>query len=339
MLDVGLGSRVDVTLGARHDFSRATNVAEAGRFNFNTGTLANPGAYLSTDDEAVAWDDGSSYSASVGYEFGDHVRPYLTYARSSLLLDGNNNSLLNSVIRAGHLGSGTLREAGMRSRWLHGRLHLDAAAFQQGRVDVDADSDLNVINAYATATTSRGWQLQAKYAVGEHGYVAAYLTRNVTRYTPDIGGLLQVDARALGFEDVRDGAGNVVYPAEAFLYGGRARIQLPDGMEAYSRKQGTPPTQAGMSALWRVTGPWLTTARAQYLSETCSGRLCLVRLPRSLVFDLGVQYSGKHHDLKLDVFNAGDRRYFRARTGDTLGDVIAQAMPGRRWQLTARYRF
>jgi iron complex outermembrane recepter protein len=339
LLDLELGTRLDVALGARHDFSHAANTVEAGRFNFNTGTTANPGAYLNTDDEARAWDDGTSWSASVAFELDDNLRPYATYSQSSLLLDGNNNSLLNPVIRAGHLGSGSLREAGVRSRWFGGRLRVDAAAFEQGRTDVDAESDVNVINAYATATTSRGWQLQAKYAHGERGYLAAYLTRNVTRYTPNVGGLLQVDARALGFEDVRDAAGNVVYPAEAFLYGGRARIQLPNGIDAYSRKQGNPPTQAGMTALWRITGPWLTTARAQYLSDTCAGRLCLVELPQSLVVDLGVQFSGKHHDFKLDVFNAGDRRYFRARTGDTLGDVIAQAMPGRRWQLTARYRF
>jgi iron complex outermembrane recepter protein len=339
LLDVDVFSRLNVMLGARHDFSHAANTNIAGRFNFNTGTPASPGAYLNADDTARAWDDGPSYSASLAFDVNEHLRPYATYARSSVLLDGNNNSLLNAVIRAGHIGTGTLSEAGLRSRWLQGRLRVDAAAFRQGRVDVDASEDISVINAYATATMSRGWQLQAKYAAGEQGYVAAYLTQNRTRYSPNIGGLLQVDARALGFQDVRDAEGNIVYPAEAFLYGGRVRIQVPAGLEQYAHKQGNPERQAGLTALYRITGPWLATARAQYLSQTCSGRLCLVQLPESFVFDVGVQFSGRRHDFKLDVFNAADRRYFRARTGDTLGDVIAQAMPGRRWQLTGRYRF
>jgi outer membrane receptor protein involved in Fe transport len=43
--------------------------------------------------------------------------------------------------------------------------------------------------------------------------------------------------------------------------------------------------------------------------------------------------------VKLDVLNVTDRHQFRARSGDTLGDVIAQALPGRRWQVTLRHRF
>ena len=43
--------------------------------------------------------------------------------------------------------------------------------------------------------------------------------------------------------------------------------------------------------------------------------------------------------LKCDVLNAFDERWFRARTGDTLGDNLVSAMPGRRWQLTLRTRF
>jgi outer membrane receptor protein involved in Fe transport len=64
-----------------------------------------------------------------------------------------------------------------------------------------------------------------------------------------------------------------------------------------------------------------------------------VRLPSSLVTDLGVFMAGRRVEVRFDVFNVGDGHYFRARTGDTLGDVIAQALPGRRWQLAVKYRF
>jgi iron complex outermembrane recepter protein len=339
LLDVDVGSRWNVILGARHDRSHAKNTARAGRFNYNIGTTANPGAYIDSDDTASDWDAGSSLSASVAYAVNDHLRPYVTAARASVLLDGNNNSLLNPVIRAGHIGTGILHEAGIRSRWFQDRLRIDMAAYRQGRTGVDTADDPNVLNAYATSTTTRGWQVEARQQFGERAYLIGYVVRNVTRYTPNMGGSLQVDARALGFVDVRDAAGNVVYPAEAFLYGGRARIQLPDGMAAYARKQGNPPLQAGLTGLVQISPRWLATLRAQYLSDTCSGRLCLVRLPQVLVFDASAQLSTRAVELKLDVFNIGNRRYFRARTGDTLGDVIAQTMPGRRWQLTARYRF
>ena len=43
--------------------------------------------------------------------------------------------------------------------------------------------------------------------------------------------------------------------------------------------------------------------------------------------------------VKVDVLNLTDERYFRARTGDTLSDSLAQAMPDRRWQATIRAEF
>jgi len=150
---------------------------------------------------------------------------------------------------------------------------------------------------------------------------------------------MQVDARALGFRDVLDAQGNVIYPAEAFLYGGRARIALPEGVEAFSIKQGNPETQFGLAAVQAFASGWGLTLRSNYLSSTCSGRLCLVRLPSSLTTDVGAFVSIGRVELKLDAFNVGNVHYFRARTGDTLGDVIAQAVPGRHWQLTAKVRF
>jgi iron complex outermembrane recepter protein len=338
-LDFGLGERLDILLGARHDVSDARNTQEAGRFNFNTGSTAQPGEFVRSDETAAGWDSGTSLSLSLTGDITAHLRPYITLSRASLLLDGNNNSLLNSVIRAGHVGTGMLREVGIRSRWHDGRLNANAAIFRQGRVEVEAGDDPSVLNAYATATTSRGWQVEAQYAPDAGGVVRAYVVHNVTRYTPNVGAALQVDARALGFVDVVDLAGNVIYPAEAFLYGGRARLLLPADLTQYSLKQGNPPLQAGLSVARQFGKYWQVTARTVYLSSTCTGRLCLVTLPHSFVADVGAQYSMRHTDFKLDIFNMTDRRYFRARTGDTLGDVIAQSMPGRRWQLTARHRF
>jgi outer membrane receptor protein involved in Fe transport len=211
--------------------------------------------------------------------------------------------------------------------------------YEQGREEVEATDDPTVLNVYATATTTRGWQTEVKWAPWRDLLLSMHALKQVTRYTPNIGGTIQVDARALGFTDVVDAAGNVVYPAEAFLYGGRARIVLPSGMKQYERKRCNPENQIGMTAIYQIDKHWGATLKGNYLSSTCAGRLCLVHLPQSLVFDAGMYWTGKLLDIKLDVFNVGNVHYFRARTGDTLGDVIAQAMPGRRWQATARYKF
>jgi hypothetical protein len=243
------------------------------------------------------------------------------------------------VIRAGHVGASRLREAGLKGSWRQGAVTAQLAAFDQGRIEVADADDPNVLAAYATSTTTRGWQGEVHWAPLRSVLLGAYVLAETTRYTPNFGGTIQVDARALGFTDVVDAQGRVVYPAEAFLYGGRARILLPANLPQYSRKQGNPPEQVGVTAIVQLAPRQGLTLKASYLSETCAGRLCLVRLPSSAVVDVGAFAGLGAFDLKLDVFNATDAHYFRARTGDTLGDVIAQAMPGRRWQITVRYTF
>ena len=340
LFDVDLwGSRTNIVAGARYDLSAARNVDYAGRFEPNAGTSENPGKYLHTDKVASAKDSGSSWSVSVSQQIPWGLRPYGTMARSAIILDGNNNSLTNIVIDSGHLGAAELKELGIKGSWLGGALNLTTSVYEQGRVNVSNADDPTVINAYASATTTRGWQTEIKWAARRDLFLSLYALRQTTRFTPNIGGAIQVDARAVGFIDVYDEAGNLVYPAEAFLYGGRVRIQLPDNLPAYERKQGNPRDQLGFTAIYRFNDNWGTTFKGNYLSSTCAGRICLVRLPDSLVFDAGLFWSNATFDFKLDVTNITDEHYFRARNGDTLGDVIAQTMPGRQWQATIRYKF
>lgn len=339
LFDIDLATDTNILVGARRDRSRAKNINYADRYLVNKGTSANPGAYALADSVAEGWDGGTSWSISLSQQLPYGIRPYATLARASVLLDGNNNSLLNDVIEAGHIGSALLKEIGVKGAWLGGKLDFSSAVFEQSRDDAVEADPANVINAYATSTVTRGWQTEIKWSPRENILFSMYSLKQVTRYSPNVGGVIQLDARALGFTDVLDADGNVVYPAEAFLYGGRASIILPDGMQDYEKKQGNPEHQIGMTAIYQFHKNWGATLRGSYLSSTCAGRLCLVTLPSSRVFDVGLFWSSPKFDLKLDVANVADVHYFRARTGDVLGDVIAQAMPGRRTQLTATYRF
>jgi len=339
LLDIELFNDTNILVGARHDRSKAKNTNYAGRYFYNTGTAAKPGAVALLDDVAERWDGGGSWSVSLSQQLPFGLHPYATMSRATILLDGNNNSLLNDVINSGHVGTAVLKEAGVKGSWFDGNLNLVSTVYEQGRADVTQDDIANVINAYATATTTRGWQTEIKWVPRKNLLLSLYTLKQITKYLPNAGGVIQVDARALGFTDILDAEGNVIYPAEAFLYGGRANINLPNDVSAYERKQGNPETQVGITAIYQFDKHWGATLKGNYLSSTCSGRLCLVELPSSTVVDVGVFWSSPAIDLKLDVANVGDRHYFRARTGEVLGDVIAQAMPGRRTQLTATYRF
>ncbi len=339
LFDIDLGAKVNLLVGGRYDWSQAKNVDAAESFNPATGTTTNPGAYFGTDARASAWDSGASWSASLSYTLPYNIRPYVTAAQSSIVLDGNNNMLTNAVVDAGHIGLASLREAGIKASLLQDRLSLSLAAFDQAREDVDSDDPNALLYAYPTATDERGWSLEAKWVPTRNLFVALYVLQQRTRFDPNVGSVQLVDARTLGFQDVVDAQGNVIYPAEAFLYGGRARIVLPANMPQYAKKQGSPDTQIGINSSFQLRNGWGVTASANYLSSTCSGRLCTVRLPSSYVANAGVFLDIGDWTFKLDASNLFNERYFRARTGDTLGNPLAQVMPDRRWQFTVRMKF
>jgi len=337
MLDADFHERTNVLLGVRFDGSHARNT-EYAAFNSNTGTSANPGAFTTSDVTADAWDSGVSWSASLSHSLTRHLRPYVTFARASVALDGNNNSLSNAVIEAGHIGASELREAGLKASALADKLFMTVSAYRQRRVLGNEDPQA-LISAYATATLTRGAELEIKWVPVRNSLLSLYVLRQTTEYTPNVGGPLLVDARTLGFEDVRDAAGNVIYPAEAFMYGGRTRIVLPADMPAFATKQGNPRTQIGLSTQYQMHNGLGVTLSGNYFSGICSGRLCAVDLPAARVIDVGVFWDTGDWHFKFDLLNALDEGYYRARTGDALGDALAQAMPTRHWQLTLRRTF
>ena len=226
----------------------------------------------------------------------------------------------------------------MKASALGNKLFTTVAAYRQRRVLGNADPQA-VIGAYATATLTRGVELEIKWVPVRNSLLSLYALRQETEFTPNVGGALLVDARTLGFEDIRDAAGNVIYPAEAFLYGGRSRIVLPADMPEFATKQGNPRTQIGLSTQYQLRNGLGMTLSGNYFSSVCSGRLCAVELPAARVIDVGLFWDARDWHFKLDVLNALDERYYRARTGDALGDALAQAMPARHWQLTLKRTF
>ena len=337
MLDATIHGRTNILVGVRRDGSRARNT-EFADFDPNTGTSATPGAYGASDVSVSGWDSGVSWSASVSHAIAPQVRPYVTVARASVALDGNNNALSNAVIEAGHIGESELIEAGVKASALSDKLFMTLAAYRQRRV-LDAEEPQAAITAYATATRTRGVELEVKWVPVRNSLLSLYALRQETEFTPNAGGALLVDARTLGFEDVKDAAGNVIYPAEAFMYGGRTRILLPADMPMFATKQGNPRTQIGLSTQYQLRNGIGITLNGNYFSAVCSGRLCAVELPSASAIDVGLFWDLRDWRFKLDVLNAFDERYYRARTGDALGDPLAQAMPLRHWEFTLRRTF
>jgi iron complex outermembrane receptor protein len=339
LFDIDILERTNFLVGARIDGSEARNTDFAGSFDPAQGTAANPGAFRAQSDTAKAWDTGSSWSISVSHAITPEVRPYATYSSSSLTLDNNNNSMDNAVIRLGHIGSATMREIGVKASLFEQKLFVSSALYDQWRSDASASDPSVLLSTDITTTRTRGWETEVKWVPSKDLLVSLYALAQETTFLFSAGANILVDARALGFRDVVDGSGNVIYPAEAFLYGGRAFLTLPSGVGAYEEKQGNPNIQVGLNTTYQLTNGLGFTLSSSYVSSVHSGRLKLVELPEAYVVDAGIFLQLEDWRVKLDVGNVLNERYFRARTGDTLGDTHVQAMPERHWQMAVRYVF
>lgn len=339
LLDIDMFDSLNLMLGGRYDTSHAKNTEFAGTFNPNTGTSADPGAFRTSDRSNSGRDDGFSWSASATYGITDGINPYATIARASVALDTNNNRVLNDTIEEGHVGAAELLEFGVKGNILGGKAFFSLAHYEQTRTSVSEEDPGSVLGAEVSSTRTKGIEAELKFVPMENLLVSVYGLNQETKFNPNGGGDIMVDARTLGFQDVLDADGNVVYPAEAFLYGGRAYIRLPDDVDLYETKRGNPETQFGINANYRLDNGLGFTLSGNAFSSVYSGRLQTVKLPAVETLNLGVYYDADIWNLKFDVRNVTDERYWRSRTGDSLGDMLVQAMPGRTFVATVKVKF
>jgi len=339
IVDVVLHDRVSLTLGARVDRSKASNVDYGGVVDLSAGSAEHPVVLQPEDRHASGWDTGISWSFSASRRFGTGLYPYVTFSESTLALDGNNNRYSNDVIEHGHIGKARLTEIGLKAALLDDRLFLTVAGFEQARRGTSDGDPAGVLNAHVSATSTRGWEAELHWSPARNLSLSWYALQQITRYAPNVGGAIMVDARALGFRDIVDDDGNVVYPAEALLYGGRSFLVLPSGLADFERKQGNPEAQQGFLVTYALDNGVGFTLSGNHFSSAYSGRLKLVELPAAFVLNAGMYLTRGDWQVKWDVWNLLDEQYYRARTGDTLGDVLVSTMPGRRWQVSVRLRF
>jgi outer membrane receptor protein involved in Fe transport len=337
--DVDLFQKTNLVLGARYDTIKAKNEEFAGTFNTATGTAANPGAFRATGSSAESTDHGLSYSASLSYKLPWSLRPYATYARASVLLEGSNNRMANNVITGGPVGTAELKEVGIKASFFGNRLFVSTAAFEQSRLEVTQNEDPSLLTAEVSATVSRGIDAEVRWLVTKGMNLALFGQKETTKYTPNIGGTELIDGRFMGFMDVTDAAGNVIFPAEAFLYGGRPSIQIPDNLPEYLMKPSNPEYQVGLNFSYDMPLGFGMTLSANYNSEVCAARLCVVKMPAVTILNAGLKKTFRNWDIKLDATNLTNEHAYRPRQYNGSAGQLITAMPLARYNLTARFNF
>lgn len=330
-----------------------TAVTSAGVFgNDSAGAVAAraagcPGYYYGgVYQTAKDTDSGKSWSISLSQQLPWGLRPYFTAASSSLTLDGSNNIIAASTIQNangsynGFIGDAYLREVGIKGAFFGGKLQASIAGYRQSRNDVTSPDDPSA-GAEVGSTESEGIEVEARWAPTRELFLSTYYTHATQTYiTPtSSSATIDVNGRQVGFQDVLDPVtGAVLYPAEAFLYGGRATAALPANSYAYSERAGTPVEQASIQGTYKFKQGFGLLLSSNWNSATWSNRQKTIELPSSLTVDMGATLDKGNMHLKFNVYNAFDEVYFRAATGDTNGQLVS-VMSGRRWEISLKADF
>jgi len=337
--DVDVFDKTNLVLGGRYDYIKTKNEEFAGTFNNATGTAANPGAYRTVGSSAEDSDKGTSYSGSLSYKMPWNLRPYITYARSAVLLEGSNNRIANNVVTGGVIGKAELREAGIKGSFFNNKLFLSTAAFRQSRLEVTQNEDPSLLTAEVSSTISKGIDAEIRWLVMKGLNIALFGQQETTEYSPNIGGTELIDGRFMGFQDIKDAAGNVIFPAEAFLYGGRASIQIPDNLPQYLMKPSNPEYQVGLNISYDAPFGIGMTMSANYNSDVCAARLCVVKMPAVTILNAGLRKTFRSWEVKLDATNLTNEYAYRPRQYNGSAGELITAMPLARYNLTARFNF
>lgn len=364
MFDINVLKNTNVQLGARWDGSTArdTEYAHSNQANNTASSAATscvrPASTTVTSAQIAAattplnalqtgrcdygpgWDDGKTWSISVSQALPYGFRPYVTLSSAAVILDAANNIIANTIVTApaGHIGSSRLKEAGVKGDWFNHRLYGSFSIFQQSRTDVSSPSDPTA-GADSSATITKGMELQLDANPTNKFHMGFYAAGNHAKYAFNSNSNMSYTGRQIGFADVKDANGKVIYPAEAFLYGGKAFLTLPaDLIPLYLDRVGEPRFQTGVNLDYKLGWGFALHADGQRFSAYYLDRTKLYRLPQSFTLNTGITWDSERVHLKVNGFNVLGEEYFRAGTGDTNVNLVS-VMPGAAVQLTGKVDF
>ncbi len=217
---------------------------------------------------------------------------------------------------------------------------VTTAAYDQTRTDVAAPSDPGA-GANVSSTRYRGVETEIKFAPTRNLFVSAYALFQSGKYIVAVpaGTNVDVSGRDLGFQDIVDPTtGQVLFPAEAFLYGGRPQLVLPTGSTQFEDRTGDPETQLGLNVSYQFGHGLGFLVAGNRFSAVWADRIKSVKLPAATPIDAAITYDRDTWRFKLNAYNVTDERYFRANISDNGGKLIS-AMPSARWEFTLRKEF
>lgn len=341
MFDVGFFEKINLLVGGRLDYIQAETKVPAGLYNIGSDGVYTPYSTVATSTYQTAQgegdDLGKSYTISLSGKAPFGLIPYITYGQQTALSDSSDLTLPGNLAKAGPYDPATIEEVGVKGNFLKGKLYAAVSLYRQERSTVTADASGSPLVGGLGNVKGEGTEIELRYAPNKNFWVGGFSVFQKTELVFSGTEFVRVHGEPLGFTDVLDASGNVIYPAAAFTHGGVATIGV--AKDVNTEHPAYPNTSHGLQAQYTFDSGWFVNGSGNYISEVHSGRLQTVILPEAYTFNTAFGYKKGTWAVKLDVKNVTDELWFRGRNGTGAGDVLVSAMPGRSWQVTVTKQF
>lgn len=313
----------------RYDYVQAESVDHERYNRTGSAALSGTGAFLPRVDREGN-DHALSRSFSLNYRTGLlGMIPYVTSSNSSAILSGTRQEIATSNVGTGNiLGAAKLIEGGIKGNALGGKLYYSAAFYEQFR----SSSVLEEGESFVRSTVNRGWEYELRYAPNRNlsfALNATFSRVERTQLAPGTFRTALATAEYIGFQDLKDSAGNVILPASAFLLGGNAQVAIPASATDYNRFGQYP--EAVMGAFVGYTSPsgWSASWQTTFVSDVAASSELydLLQLPEYLISTASIGYNSKRWRLSLIVRNVFDELYWVPNNGSFGGMLLQTGLP------------
>jgi len=268
---------------------------------------------------AAITDSGLSWTASLGYDLTDAIRPYVTAATQRTVITGQGGEVSLANVELGALNASRLYEAGIKGNFLDGRLFTAISAYRQTRTQFSSQN-----LSTNTSTRGKGIEFEARYVASDWlSLIGNSVWQDVINTNISPGGQFAF------FNPVDSG----IAPEDSF---GGTVFGLIAGR---NRRSGIPDRVSSLTAIVKPTAILEVFATVTDVAAMPSGFSGAVRLPGYTVVNLGSSVTIGKLEVQGFINNLFNERYFRANASDLFGSNLVLPERPRSWTLRLRYRF
>jgi iron complex outermembrane receptor protein len=313
MGDLTWESGLSILLGARYDIIDMESMTPV-----DLQLFGGPEDIFASDDF-----EGLSWTASLSYEFGPGIIPYITASEQATVIAGQGADIdPGNITSGGAFDISDLVEFGIKGSLIDDTLYFAISAYTQERTDFSAQS---IVTNQSTKT--EGAEVEVRWVATEN----LVLTFGYS------------DIEVVNLQTVNDGgrfsflgAGDVPGVPASALYGG---VLFGQVFSTTGIRAGMPKNIYSATGTYDFQNGFAVSGSVVDVDSVFSGVSNTVRLPAYTLFNLGVVYQTENWTFNLSGKNLTDERYFRANFPNLFGGTIVLPELPRHYQARVQYNF